>query len=34
MRGLLDTASSFDELKSCPEYVWFLKRLVPAQQAA
>jgi len=34
MRGLLDTAASFDELKSCTEYLWFLKRLVPAHQAA
>jgi hypothetical protein len=34
MRGLLETASSFDELRSRPEYVGFLKRLAPAQQAA
>lgn len=34
MRGILETAASFDELNSCPDYVWFLKRLVPAQQAA
>jgi hypothetical protein len=34
MRGLLETSSSFDELRSCPEYLGFLKRLVAAPQAA
>jgi hypothetical protein len=34
MRGILETADSFDELQSRPDYLWFLNRLVPAQQAA
>jgi hypothetical protein len=34
MRSLLETAETFNDLKSCPEYAWFLKKLVPAQQAA
>lgn len=34
MRGLLDNSESFDELRTRPEYAWFLKRLTPANQAA
>ena len=34
MRSLLESACSLDELSSCPEYGWFLKRLMPSHQAA
>jgi hypothetical protein len=30
MLGVLETAIDFAEVKACPEYLWFLKRLEPA----
>jgi hypothetical protein len=34
MLGVLETASSFEEVEGCPEYLWFLKRLEPAEVGA
>ena len=34
MLGLLESATSVDDLKSSPEYLWFLRSLAPAHQAA
>jgi hypothetical protein len=33
MLSVIETASSYEELETCPEYRWFLKRLVPAEAA-
>jgi hypothetical protein len=33
MLSVIETASSYEELEACPEYRWFLKRLVPAEVA-
>jgi hypothetical protein len=30
MLGVLETATSYAEVETCPEYLWFLKRLEPA----
>jgi hypothetical protein len=31
MLGILETATSFEEVEGCPEYHWFLRRLEPAE---